>query len=336
MTNTEPDWSFFERNKSGHIDLPRAREGNLVGGFFAVLAPANVGDDKLGRAAMVRDAAGYSIPMAPALDFEYAFNFATQAIGLLQGLVDQSAGQLALVRNHRELTEAIAKERLAIVLHFEGAEPIDEDLEALENFYDAGLRSLGLVWSRPNAFAHGVPFCYPSSPDTGPGLTEAGHRLARACNQLGILLDLAHLNERGFWDVHALTDKPLAVSHACCHAICPSARNLTDRQLDAIGESGGVVGVNFFVGDVRSDGAFEIDTPLEQIVRHIDHIANRIGIAHVAFGSDFDGARVPRALGDAAGLGRLVEMLARHGYDNDALAQVTHGNWLRVLEETWR
>ena len=110
---------------------------------------------------------------------------------------------------------------LAAVLHIEGAEAIDPELEALEVFYAAGLRSLGPVWSRPNVFGHGVPFRFPSSPDTGPGLTDAGKELVRACNRLRIMLDLTHLNEAGFWDVAALTDAPLVATHSNVHALCP-------------------------------------------------------------------------------------------------------------------
>ena len=87
------------------------------------------------------------------------------------------------------------------IVHLEGAEPIAPDLSNLEGWYERGLRSIGLVWSRPNAFAEGVPFRFPSSPDTGAGLTDAGRELVRACNRLGILVDLSHLNEAGFWDV---------------------------------------------------------------------------------------------------------------------------------------
>ena len=147
-----------------------------------------------------------------------------------------------------------------------------------------------------------MPFRFPGSPDIGPGLTDRGRDLVRSCNELGIVLDLSHLNEQGFWDVAALTDAPLVVTHTAAHALCPSTRNLTDEQLDAVGESDGVVGVAFHVGNLRADGHQDPDTPLSEIVRHLEYIANRIGIDHVAFGSDFDGAIMPRDLGDVAGL----------------------------------
>src|SRR5262249_49762542 len=100
------------------------------------------------------------------------------------------------------------------VLHLEGAEAIDSDLELLDEWHERGLRSLGPVWSRPNAFAHGVPFAFPSSPDTGPGLTERGRELVEACSGLGIMVDLSHMNEAGFWDVAGLEPGPLVASHS--------------------------------------------------------------------------------------------------------------------------
>ena len=154
-----------------------------------------------------------------------------------------------------------------------------------------------------------MPFRFPSSPDTGPGLTDAGRELVRACNSLGILVDLSHLNEAGFWDVRRLSRAPLVATHSNAHALCPASRNLTDAQLDAVRESGGVVGVNFAVTFLREDGHNEPATPITEIVRHVDYLAERMGIDHVAFGSDFDGATIPDELGGAAGLPMLVAAL---------------------------
>jgi membrane dipeptidase len=198
------------------------------------------------------------------------------------------------------------------------------------------LRSLGPVWSRPNAFAHGVHFAIPSSPDTGPGLTEAGRNLVRACNRLGVMIDLSHLNEKGFWDVAGLSDAPLVATHSNVHALSPCTRNLTDKQLAAIRESDGMVGINFNVGFLREDGKSDKDTPLEIMLRHVDYLVEHLGIDRVGFGSDFDGAMMPQELGDAAGLPRLVDALRERGYGEAALRKLGHENWLRVLRLTWR
>jgi len=217
----------------------------------------------------------------------------------------------------------------------EGCEAIDADLAALEVFYAAGLRSLGPVWSRNNVFAHGVPFAYPMSPDTGPGLTDAGKRLVKACNTKGILIDLAHITEKGFWDVAKLSDQPLVASHSNAHALTPVARNLTDRQLDAIRESKGLAGLNYATTMLRADGKEDANTPLSDVVRHVDYMVERMGIDCVALGSDYDGATIPAEIGDAAGTQNLVDALRKAGYSEQELAKLCRGNWVRVLKQAW-
>ena len=224
---------------------------------------------------------------------------------------------------------------LAAVLHIEGAEAIDRDFRMLDLLYAAGLRSLGIVWSRPNIFGHGVPFRFPGSPDTGPGLTDIGKELVRACNRLGILIDLSHLNEQGFWDVASISTAPLVATHSNVHAISPTPRNLTDKQLDAIRESHGVVGLNFGTAFLRPDGRMNADTDLETMLRHLDALIERLGEEGVAFGSDFDGAVIPAAIGDAAGLPHLLTAAAEHGYGKALIRKIAHGNWLKLLERTF-
>ncbi len=155
-------------------------------------------------------------------------------------------------------------------------------------------------------------------------------------NQLGMVVDVSHLNEKGFWDVAELSRAPLVATHSNAHAICPSARNLTDRQLDAVGASGGVVGVNFHVSFLRDDGWRNPDTPLEQIVKHARYITDRIGVDHVAFGSDFDGATMPDELKDVTGLPKLMAAMAAAGFDDQALEKIAYKNWMRIFRETWR
>jgi membrane dipeptidase len=157
----------------------------------------------------------------------------------------------------------------------------------------------------------------------------------RECNRLGILLDRSHLDERGFWDVAEITEAPLVATHSNVHTLCPTTRNLTDRQLDAIRNSGGMVGVNFAVGFLREDGKAEEDTPIETVVRHVDYLVKRLGVERVGFGSDLDGAKVPREIGDISGLPKLLAALRERGYDDAALKNSAHGNWVRVLRATW-
>jgi membrane dipeptidase len=332
--------SFFERAEEAQLDLPRAREGGFGGGFFAVFVPgADEDTPKRDATQGVADASlaayGDTRTMPPTPDRATAQRTAIGMAADLFRIEDASGGGIKVVRTADELATCLANGTLAAILHFEGAEAIDPELEALEVFYRAGLRSIGPVWSRPNRFAEGVPFAFPSSPDTGNGLTDAGNALVQACNRLGVMLDLSHLNEKGFWDVQKLSTAPLVATHSNAHAICGASRNLTDRQLAAIRESDGMVGVNFHVGFLRPDGKNEKETPLTVIADHVDYLVERLGIDRVGFGSDFDGATMPRELTDAAGLPKLVETLRQRGYDEADLRKIGHENWVRVLRATW-
>lgn len=274
-------------------------------------------------------------PLSDPVDPSYALQAATAMVAGLFRLEAASSGQIKVVRTVAELDACLEAGVLAAILHFEGAEPIDADLNSLEVFYKAGLRSIGIVWSRPNVFGQGVPFLRGHSPDIGPGLTDAGKALVRACNQLGIMIDVSHLNEKGFWDVARITEAPIVATHSCVHALCPVPRNLTDKQLDAIRESDGMVGVNFSVSFLSEDGDGDRDT-LEPLIRHIDYLVDRLGIDRVGLGSDFDGTRIPAAIGDVTGLPGLVEALRKRGYGEESLEKITNSNWRRVLGRTWR
>ena len=133
-----------------------------------------------------------------------------------------SQGAFKVCRTAAEVRDCLADGTIAAIMHMEGAEAIDESLDALHLFHAMGLRSLGPVWSRPTIFGHGVPFAFPSTPDTGPGLTDAGKRLVTECNGLQIMMDLSHMNEAGFNDVARLSDAPLVATHSNAHALCPS------------------------------------------------------------------------------------------------------------------
>ena len=301
----------------GHLDLPRMRAGGIRGGIFAVfISSPGEGEGVVAH--------------------EVAAACASAVAGRLLAL--ERAGEVRVARGVEDLDAAFGAEGPpAAVLHLEGAEPIDPGLEALEMWYSAGLRSLGPVWSRPNAFGHGVPFISPSSPDTGPGLTPAGFELVRRCARLGILVDVSHLNEAGFWDLARLGLGPIVASHSGVHALCATSRNLTDRQLDAIGESGGLVGIVFACAFLRPDFADDADTPIELIAEHARYVADRIGVEHVALGSDYDGTTIPASLGDAAGTPRLLEVLrAVGGFDERELSLIAWENWRRVLGAWWR
>ena len=296
-----------------HLDLARARAGGLAGGLFACFVPP-------GRRGVRR-------PQRSALGAVLA------QVAILGRMERASGGALRRCRTAAEV-EAAPEGTLAAVLHLEGADAIDPGLDALEVLHAAGLRSLGLVWSHANAFAAGTPFrAGATSADGGPGLTDAGRALVRACDELGILVDVSHLNDAGLRDAARVSRRPLVATHSNAHAIAPTSRNLTDEQLALFAERGGVVGLNLGTSFLRPDLSRAADTPLELVVRHLDHLRERLGEDGVAIGSDLDGAGPPAAIGDAAGMQAVPAALRAHGWDEPSIARVAHGNWLRVLRE---
>lgn len=324
----DPVAEFIDGSPTGHIDLPRSKAGGFAGGLCAIYIPS----DDLHFKPPGPDGT-YDTPLPKPLERAPSLDIAMEYMSIAARL--ERAGGWRICCSTREIEDAIKADAFAAVLHMEGCEAIGADLTALDVFYAAGLRSLGPVWSRTNIFGHGVPFSFPKSPDTGPGLTDAGKELVRACNRLGILIDLSHITEKGFWDVAAITDQPLVATHSNPHALVPVARNLTDKQLAAIRESNGIVGLNFAVTMLRADGRESADTPISDMVRHIDYLVDKLGIDGVAIGSDFDGALVPGEIADAAGMHKLVAGLRSAGYADTELDKICRGNWLRILRSAW-
>ncbi|MFB6109040.1 MAG: dipeptidase [Haloplanus sp.] len=329
------DERFFDGDAATEFDLPSARAGGVTGGLFAVFPEEPPEHEGRRGSTHLRDGRGTVVDVAPAVTERYARARAFDQLARLYRIERRAEGDVEVVRTAADLRRSAADETtLTAVVHFEGAEPLGHDLSHLPAFYAAGLRSLGLVWSRPNAFGHGVPFRRPSTPDLGPGLTARGRELVRRCNRLGVVVDLAHLNEAGFWDAAEESTDPLVVSHTAAHELSPSARNLTDEQLDAVGESDGLVGVTFHVPDVHPDCERDTTVSVDVVADHVDYVADRIGVDHVAVGSDFDGATPPDALGDAGEVQTLFRALERRGYDREEIRRIARDNWVSTLAET--
>ena len=346
MKLVKPGASFFESNQGWHVDLPKSLAGGLGGAFFAVyisdpeVMQIQRDAEAAGRDPMeamrehfdaIKDRTEWPDPMP----LDYAQTNALAMLGTLFKVERESEGQVKIVRTAAELEQCIADGTFAIELHFEGAEPLDTNGDALEVFYAAGLRSVGLTHSRRNIFTEGVPFAFPADPDTGAGLNDHGQELVRQLNRKKIMIDLSHITAKGFWDVAGLTDAPLVATHSNAWNLSNSPRNLTDKMMDAIKESNGVAGLNFHVGFLRDDGANDANTPISAMVDHVAYMADKMGVEHVALGSDYDGATMPAELKDAAGLPKLMQALADHGFSDDDLTKLAHGNWVRVLRETW-
>lgn len=307
----------FINGREGHMDLAKCRTGGFAGGMFAIYVPdpANTDDGAI---------------CAP-VEADHARAATLQMAATLLRLTRAHPEAIRLCTSVAEIAAARTAGAIAAVMHVEGAEGIGPDLAELEVLHAAGLRSLGPVWSRPNIFGHGVPFLYPSGPDTGPGLTDAGKRLVAECERLRILVDLSHLNEAGFWDVARQTSRPLVATHSNVHLLSAQSRNLTESQLSAIAESEGLVGLNFACLFLREDGADATDTPLSVMIRHLVHLVERLGEGGVALGSDFDGAAIPAAISDAGGLQALVEAMRKAGFGADLIERICWRNWQDLL-----
>jgi membrane dipeptidase len=311
------------------MDLPRIGAGGMVGGFFAIFAPPDpsYGYDK--------DEDDLNPPPAGGLAFGSAIASTTAMFDLRDAIVTEAKGAVKLCYSVTEMQDAIAARQLAWITHIEGAEAISADLSNLDMFYRRGLRSIGPVWSRPNVFGEGVPFRFPSSPDTGGGLTEAGLALIKRCNELRIMIDLSHITEKGFWDVAKMSNAPLVATHSNAHAIAASSRNLTNEQMLTIGDTKGMVGLNYATGFLREDGRWTKDTEPGVLIRHLEHMLKYAGEDCVGLGSDFDGARIPGFIGDVSGVPNLVEAMSGAGFGGELIEKICWKNWLRVLERTW-
>ncbi len=332
MKDNNSHRKFLDGYDEGHLDLPRMRKGGFGGGFFAIYIPSDLDLASL-MAEMSKPS--YDIALPEEIPFDVALPIAVAKAAILSRIERESEGAVKICMNSAQLRQCFENNTLAVIMHVEGAEAIGEDFSGLEVLYRAGLRSIGPVWSRPTRFGHGVPFRFPASPDTGPGLTDLGKELVRVCNEFRMVVDLAHLNEAGFWDVAKLSDAPLIVTHSNAHALCELTRNLTDRQLAAVRDSGGVVGLNFATSAIRADGQSTSETAIEDMIRHLDYLIKHVGIDGVAMGSDFDGATIPDEIVDVSGLPALRKKMRQAGYDEATMKKLCHENWFDVLERTF-
>ena len=217
----------------------------------------------------------------------------------------------------------------------EGGEAIDQDLGILRIFYRLGLRRLTLCWSNRNAIADGVRWQIGKG-----GLTEFGVSVVEECNKLGILVDVSHITDPGFWDVLETSNEPVIASHSNCRALCSSMRNLTDEMISAIAVKDGVIGLNyvsFFLMDRERVQGGTVPT-VETVVDHIDYMVEVIGgTDNLGLGSDFDGvSRVAQGLEDVSKVPNLTKALVVRGYSDQDIEKILGGNFLRVIKRVWK
>lgn len=311
----------------GHVSVPAARAGGLGGGMFALYAP---------QVRKVFDFTGFrggAMPLATPVDQPPALAAVMAQLGIARRLAD--AGQLTLCTTAAQIESVMAADGLAAVLHLEGAECIDPELLVLDALHALGLRSLGPVWSRPTIWGEGVPFGYGRDGDTGPGLTPDGRRLVARCAELGMVVDTSHLTLKGFEDIAAM-GLPLVATHSNAFDLCATTRNLTRAQLRAIGETGGMAGLNLATVFLSAQGWDSGRATIDDCLRQLDAMIEVAGEDCVGLGSDFDGAPMPDGLASAADLPALVTAMQRHGFGATLTAKLCHGNWLAFLGRVLR
>lgn len=269
-----------------------------------------------------------------------ALGGAMAQISALRGELDESGDNFALCITASEAREAAAQGKIALFLSFEGAEPLGSDIFLLRAFYELGVRFLGLTWSRPNSAAEGCAFVWEDAPERGRGLTDFGAELVKEASELGMLIDVSHLNDRGFCDVAELVKGPFIASHSNCRRLCDIPRNLTDRQIETIARSGGVIGMNAYAPFSAKDGAAGT---AQSLLEHAEHVAEIAGAEHVGLGLDLCDNIVSLGLESD---GDRRDIFADHGEAAEEFFPLVYGrfgrggadkilgeNFMRVIED---
>ncbi|HUV54916.1 MAG TPA: dipeptidase [Candidatus Krumholzibacteriaceae bacterium] len=298
MGDDRSDLGMGVRSNLGHVDVPRLLEGGVDCQVFAVSSERS---------------------RTPA----HPLRTALEMIGRFYRECE-SCGSLTPVTSHDEVLDAKRKGMVAGLLSIEGADVIEGRIEMLRVFHRLGVRMVGLVHSLRNQLADGV-----TDRRTGGGLSELGIQAVEELNRLGMIVDVSHINDEGFWDVLDLTKHPVIASHSNSRAVCSHPRNMTDEMIVALAENGGVMGMNFAPSFVHPEQA-----TLQRVVDHIDHIVDLVGPDHVGLGSDLDGIpSTPVGLEDVTKMPRITEELVNREYSEVDIKKILGGNHLRLMKK---
>jgi membrane dipeptidase len=293
-------YAFAKKNQVGHVDLPRLREGGVDIQFFALY----IEEEHKRRGALER------------------------TLTLMEHFwreMEQIPDDIRVIQSAYDLDQVMVGQMTGAILALEGAEGL-ESTEILSMLYRMGLRSVGLTWNQRNHLADGVGVGLSAG-----GLTSLGKEMVREMNRLGILTDVAHVAARGFYDIMEITDQPVIVSHANASAVFSHPRNLSDDQLRALKENGGVVGLTYYPTFISGTQ----ETGLDKLLDHFSYIAEKYGTGILGLGSDFDGiSRTVTELSDISKLPLLTAGLLRRGFSVAEVKQILGGNFLRVIRQT--
>ncbi|HWY41256.1 MAG TPA: membrane dipeptidase [Chthoniobacterales bacterium] len=320
-----------------HFDLPldlyekRNHPGALVSHYLPEFEAGDIGI--LGAALYVEDRYLPEMGLRVALD----------QVARLYAEVDDT-NRFAICRTSAEIKHARKENKIALIITMEGVEPLGDDLNLLRVFYQLGLRMVGLTHARRNAAGAGGIFAASGSPRDG--LTAFGREVVQECEPLGIIIDLAHINPKGFEDIVDLTKKPLIVSHTNARRFYDVERNISDEQIKIIGARGGVVGVNAILVSSNPN-----ESTIDRYVDHIQHITSLIGIDGVGIGFDFceylfqqlpESVRkelqakltTPHFIPDLTNhthARNLTRKLIERGFSDVDIEKILRGNWMRIF-----
>ena len=266
-----------------------------------------------------------------------------QIVESIKAEMIDSADILNFVTRYEDFEKGTKAGKINVVTGIEGLSQIGEDIDQIDYLYhEVGARHAMLTWNELNALATGCP------QDPNRGLTEAGRKAVRRMEDLGMLLDVSHLNDRSFWDLMSIATTPVIASHSNARSVCPAKRNLTDDMMKEIAKTGGLVGMNSlreFISENREEQT------VEKLADHVDYIANLIGVDHIGLGYDFDDYLGGEALSSfssnlesPSGVGianeaeayNLILELQKRGYSQEDLDKIQYKNFYRVFKQVMK
>lgn len=286
-----------EPQAGGHWDISRAREGKVILQFLAAFIESRYKPEQASKRGL-------------------------ELIHAAHRFLKENEESVYLIRSSKDLPLSPPVDKIACLLSVEGGEILGESLFMLDLIFELGVRALGLTWNQRNAIADGA------GEKTNSRLTRFGESVIHRMNDLGMIVDVSHLNEAGFWHVLELSNQPILASHSCAHALCPHPRNLSDEQIRALAEHQGLIGVNFYPAFLTP----EPEARLSDVIKHIRHIAEVAGVEVIGLGSDFDGIdKTPLGLEDVGKFTILSEALLEEGFTTGEVEQIMHKNFMRFL-----
>ena len=296
------------QNNPGHINMEKLIRGGAMAEFFAIFIPTH------------DSGAGKGVTLPPYDYFQFVYKAYLKEL-------EANKDVLAPACNYDDIMANKAAGKVSSVLTVEDGVPLEGKMERLEEFYQKGVRLISFTWNYENSLG------FPNSKDPeimNRGLKQFGLDCIERMNEMGMLVDVSHLSDGGFWDVVKHSKKPFIASHSCCRALCNHTRNLTDEMLHALGEKGGVVGINF-ASQFLNEGAEYTD--IQSVVRHMLHIRDKAGLDALGFGSDFDGITSTLEFKDYTGLPLIVDAL-KPRFTDDEIDKICSGNMLRLIRDT--